>query len=51
MVRTGTCITAVQALLRRSARDDHFLLDAHLIPDWAIRRIEGVDPLSEPTRA
>ena len=46
MVRMGTCITATQALLRRSGQDEHFLLDAPVMPDWAIRVIEGTESTS-----
>ena len=46
MVRMGTCITATQALLRRSGQDEHFLLDAPVMPDWAIRVIDGTDPFT-----
>ena len=46
MVRMGTCITATQALLRRSGQHEHFLLDAAVMPNWAIRVIDGTDPIS-----
>ena len=49
MVRMGTCITATQALLRRSGQDEHFLLDDPVMPDWAIRVIEGTESTSSET--
>ena len=46
MVRMGTCITATQALLRRSGQHEHFLLDAPVMPGWAIRVIDSPDLLA-----
>lgn len=41
MVRWGTCIAAVQRLLRQLGFTDHFILDSPLLSDWVVELMDG----------
>ena len=39
MIRMGTCITGAQRVLRRSGQIDHFIMQAPMLPSWAISQM------------
>ena len=42
MIRMGTCIVGTQRVLCRGGQPDHFIMQASLLPKWAIREM-GLD--------